>query len=94
MLGVIRDNCGSLHTAYSVFFSHGSNNFVEMTSLLEGVQKCYQFGFRKVEIETNSQLPINWITKGDCNIWYLENFLEELQRLLGSMEYRLTYIFH
>ncbi|XP_042964742.1 uncharacterized protein LOC122298965 [Carya illinoinensis] len=82
-----------LHTAYSVFLGQGSNNFAELRSLLEGVRRCHQLGFRRVEIEVDSQLLVRWCTKGECNIWYLEDFWEELWGLLGSMEFRMQHVF-
>ncbi|XP_035541522.1 uncharacterized protein LOC118344586 [Juglans regia] len=91
--GVIRDSFGNLQAAYSVFLGQGSNNFAELRSLLEGVRRCYQLGFRRVDIEVDSQLIVSWVTKGTCNIWYLEDFWEELQGLLGCLEYRLTHVF-
>lgn len=52
--GVIRNNYGRLHTTYSVFLNQGSYNFVKMRNLLEGIRRCRQFNFDKVEIETDS----------------------------------------
>ncbi|XP_042964017.1 uncharacterized protein LOC122298309 [Carya illinoinensis] len=91
--GVIRDSLGRIHSAYSVFLGHGSNNYAELRSLLEGVRRCHQFGFRRVEIEIDSQMIVRWCTKGQCTIWYLEDFWEELRGLLGCMEYRLNHVF-
>ncbi|XP_042958232.1 uncharacterized protein LOC122293851 [Carya illinoinensis] len=62
--GVIRDSLGRLHSAYSVFLGQGSNNFAELRSLLEGVRRCHQLGFCRVEIEVDSQLLVRWCTKG------------------------------
>ncbi|XP_042964739.1 uncharacterized protein LOC122298962 [Carya illinoinensis] len=91
--GVIRDSLGRLHTAYSVFLGQGSNNFAELRSLLEGVRRCHQLSFRRVEIEVDSQLLVCWCTKGECNIWYLEDFWEELWGLLGGMEFCMHHVF-
>lgn len=46
----------------------------ELRSLLEGIRRCHQFDFSRVEIELNSQLIVSWITKCECNIWSLEDF--------------------
>lgn len=91
--GVIRDDCGQLCASYSVFSGQHSNNLAEMRSLLEGAQRCYQLGFYRVEIETDSQIFINWIVKGNCNIWYLEDFWDALHGYLVSIEYRARHIF-
>ncbi|XP_035548756.1 uncharacterized protein LOC118349229 [Juglans regia] len=93
-MGVIRDNCGRLLAAYSVFLGPGSNNFTEMRSnLLECVRRCYQLGFSRVEIETDSQRLVNWIIEGDCNIWYLEDFWDELHVYLNCIEYGVSHVF-
>ncbi|XP_041007958.1 uncharacterized protein LOC121252418 [Juglans microcarpa x Juglans regia] len=91
--GVISANCGKLCQAYFVTLGHGSNNFAELRSVLEGVRRCYNLGFYRVEIETYSQLIVNWITKGKCNIWYLDDFWEDLIGYLNCMEYRVCHIF-
>ncbi|XP_042946095.1 uncharacterized protein LOC122279481 [Carya illinoinensis] len=91
--GVIRDDNGKLLLAYSVPLGLGTNNFAEIGSLLEGVRRCHALGFYRVQIETNSQLVINWITKDSCPIWYLEDFWDELQDYLNSLEYTVNHIY-
>ena len=91
--GVIRDNCGRLCMAYSVHLGIGSNNFAEMRSLLEGVRRCHQMGFYKVEIESDSHILVNWIIKGECNIWYLEDYWDELSSYLTCMDYRVGHVY-
>ncbi|XP_041021291.1 uncharacterized protein K02A2.6-like [Juglans microcarpa x Juglans regia] len=66
----------------------------EMHSVLEGIRRCYHLGFSHVEIETDSQLLVNWIIKGTYNIWYLEDYWDELHDYIRRMEYRIHYIFH
>ncbi|XP_035545131.1 receptor-like protein 7 [Juglans regia] len=91
--GVIRDEDGRLLLAYSVPLGLGTNNFAEFSSLLEGVRRCHALGFYRVQIETDSQLVVNWIVKNKCPIWYLEDFWEDLQEHLNSLEYTVTHIF-
>lgn len=71
----------------------GTNNFVELRSLLEGVRRCHSLGFRRVQIETDSQLLVNWIIKDTCHIWYLEDFWDELQNYLNRLDYTVSHIF-
>ncbi|KAG2684189.1 hypothetical protein I3760_10G065300 [Carya illinoinensis] len=91
--GVIRDTRGHLCIAYSMALGQGSNNYVELKGLLEGVRRCCQYGFFQVYIEVDSQLLVNWVTKGACNIWYLEDFLDELRACLACLDHRLTHVF-
>ncbi|KAG6702808.1 hypothetical protein I3842_07G054300 [Carya illinoinensis] len=91
--GVIRDDNGRLIVAYSVSLGHGTNNFAEFQSLLEGVRRCHTLGFSRVQIETDSQLLVNWITKDACPNWYLEDFWEELHAFRTCMDYTVTHIF-
>ncbi|XP_035549769.1 uncharacterized protein LOC118349441 [Juglans regia] len=65
--GVIRDANGNLLLAYSISLGQSTNNFAELSSLLEGIRRCYTLWLQRVEIETDSQLLVNWITKGDCH---------------------------
>ncbi|XP_042979917.1 uncharacterized protein LOC122310097 [Carya illinoinensis] len=64
-----------------------------MRSLLEGIRRCHHLGFYRIEIESDSQLLVNWITRGSCNIWYLEEFWDELQDNLSNMEYTMKHVF-
>lgn len=64
-----------------------------MCSVLEGVRRCYHLGLCQVEIETDSQLLVNWITKGEYNIWYLEDIWDELYEYFTYMEYCVRHIF-
>ncbi|XP_042956358.1 uncharacterized protein LOC122292186 [Carya illinoinensis] len=91
--GVIHDHCGKLCMAYSVSLGQGSNNFAELHGVLEGIRRCYHLGYLHVEIETDSQLIVNWITNGNCNVWYLEDFWEELQEYLRGMDFCIRHIF-
>ncbi|KAG2666238.1 hypothetical protein I3760_15G047900 [Carya illinoinensis] len=91
--GVIRDTSGHLCIAYSMDLGQGSNNYAELKGLLEGVRRCCRYGFLQVYIEVDSQLLVNWVTKGACNIWYLEDFWDELRVCLACLDYRLTHVF-
>ncbi|KAF5452775.1 hypothetical protein F2P56_027742 [Juglans regia] len=74
--GVIRDDNGKMCAGYVVSLGQGSNNFAELRSLLEGVRRCCQRGFFRVDIETDSQILVNWIKKGKCNV--VADFLAKL----------------
>ena len=82
-----------IQAAFVVCLGHGSNNFAKMKSLLEGVRRCCQLRFHQVHIQTDSQILVRWLIRGECNIWYLEDFWDELQTYLEGMVYRVSYVF-
>ncbi|XP_035551127.1 uncharacterized protein LOC118349697 [Juglans regia] len=68
-------------------FGYIAPEYARPTRINEKID-VYNFG-----IETDSQLLVNWIIKGTCNIWYLEDFWDELHDYLRCMDYRIHHIF-
>lgn len=58
--GIIRDTKNHILAAYSEFLRCETNNFAEMKALLEGLMICYQMGVTKIEVETDSNLLVQW----------------------------------
>lgn len=50
-------------------------------------------GFHRINIETDSQLMVSWIIKGEYNIWYLEDFWNEFKTCIDRLEYPVTHVF-
>lgn len=91
--GVICDDQGTLKLAFAKYIGQGMNNAAEFLALYYGLLHCREPRFNNVEIEMDSLLIINWFKKGRCDIWYLEDFWEEIFVILSGMQVRFKHIY-
>ncbi|KAF5468825.1 hypothetical protein F2P56_012942 [Juglans regia] len=90
--GVIRNSGGEMLLAFLANFGHSTNNEAELRALIFWVAACKAGGYSFVEIESDSQVAVNWLKFGVCIMWYLcdfwEEFLSELQGLNFSIRHQ------
>lgn len=46
-----------------------------------------QHGYRKIILEVDSQLLMNWIKQSYTPPWHLRNYINELQRIINALDY-------
>ncbi|XP_042969187.1 uncharacterized protein LOC122301897 [Carya illinoinensis] len=82
--GLLRDDAGNMVFAFSVDLGAGSNNAAELRAIIYGLKICQEQRINRVELETNSQLVIKWISGAKCRVWYLEDFWEEAVKIFNE----------
>ncbi|KAF5444026.1 hypothetical protein F2P56_036533, partial [Juglans regia] len=80
--GVIWDHSGNLISGFSMSTGVQSNNIAEFMALLQGFRTMIFLGLKKVEIEMDSMLVIEWLKEKRCGLRYLEDYWEELLNLM------------
>jgi ribonuclease HI len=91
--GLIRDHKGNLIVAFSEYFDIGSNNKAELLGVLIGLRKCKAMGLRNIVVELDSSLIVTWFEKGNCRVWYLEDFWEKIFLLISGLNTRFNRVF-
>ncbi|KAF5442116.1 hypothetical protein F2P56_036937 [Juglans regia] len=91
--GVIWDHCRNLISGFSISTGVQSNNVAEFMALLLGLRTVQFFGLKKVKIEMDSMLVIDWLMKKRCGLWYLKDYWEELLNLMDGLWLWVRHIF-
>lgn len=91
--GIIRDDEGRLRLDFAKGLSHGSNNEAELLALYFGLQHCKNLNLQRIEIELDSLLIVNWLEKGRCGIWYLEDYWEKIQQIISGLQVKITHVY-
>ncbi|XP_041004153.1 uncharacterized protein LOC121249518 [Juglans microcarpa x Juglans regia] len=91
--GVLRNHDGKLQFAFTEYTGIGSNNRVELMVFLLGLRRCKLYGFNNVILELDSLLIVNWLKEDRCNVWYLEDFWEEICSLLRDLNVQFQHVF-
>lgn len=91
--GAIRDYKGNLISGFAINSGIQSNNFAEFMGLLQGLRIVRFLGLLRVEIEMDSKVVIDWLKKKRCGLWYLENYWEELLRLLDGLVFHFKHVY-
>ncbi|XP_069152141.1 uncharacterized protein [Solanum lycopersicum] len=84
--GNLRDFQGKIVYAFSIPFGVGTNNFAEIKAALYGMEWCEQHGYKKVELEVNSELLYNWIKNTTKIPWRYEDLVQQIQQISMKME--------
>ncbi|GLT69678.1 hypothetical protein SLA2020_418120 [Shorea laevis] len=50
-------------------------------------------GLSNIVVELDSSLIVNWLEKGNCRVWYLEDFWEEIILLISGLNTRFKHVF-
>lgn len=66
--GLIINDEGKLQVAFSISLGHGTNNVVELMALLHDLRYCRDLDIRKLEVELDSMLVVQWLEKRRCSI--------------------------
>ncbi|XP_004248595.1 uncharacterized protein [Solanum lycopersicum] len=84
--GILRDHQGKIVYAFSLPFGFGTNNIAEIKAALYGLEWCDQHGYKRVELEVDSQLLCNWI-KNKTNIpWIYEDLIQQIKQITRKIE--------
>lgn len=70
-----------------------SNNLAEMHALFTGLLLCYQLDIRKIYIETDSQLLVNWLMRAFKPPWRLLDLWNKIVSLVAVMEIQISHIY-
>ncbi|GLJ44608.1 hypothetical protein SUGI_0937570 [Cryptomeria japonica] len=87
---IIRDELGNFVGANFGPLGINTNNLAELLGLLAGLEWCVDRGFHDIEVEGDSQIILNGITKQKFENWKLEVCHPKVQRLCDSLN-RFTF---
>ncbi|XP_041025340.1 uncharacterized protein LOC121265720 [Juglans microcarpa x Juglans regia] len=79
--------------AFSVFLGQGTSNFAKCMALLHGVRILRSLGITKAEIEMDSLVVVKWLKSSRCEVWYLEEYWDEILELLKHQQFTIRHIF-
>ncbi|KAG6658896.1 hypothetical protein CIPAW_04G193300 [Carya illinoinensis] len=91
--GVLRDSKGDLLMAFSVHLGTGSSNYAEVMSLIHGLRRIKMMGVAHIDLESDSMMVVRWLKASRCEVWYLEEFWEELMEMLKEIEFQVSHIY-
>ncbi|XP_059077111.1 uncharacterized protein LOC131876235 [Cryptomeria japonica] len=87
---IIRDELGNFVGANFGPLGINTNNLAELARLLAGLEWCVDQGFHDIEVEGDSQIILNGMTKQKFENWKLEACRPKVQRLCDSLN-RFTF---
>ncbi|GLJ55641.1 hypothetical protein SUGI_1195030 [Cryptomeria japonica] len=82
---IIRDEFGNFVGANYGPLGINTNNMAEMAGLVAGMEWCVAHGFQNVEVEGDSQIILNGISKQRFENWKLEAYRPKIQKLCDSL---------
>nr|XP_010314573.1 uncharacterized protein LOC104645185 [Solanum lycopersicum] len=85
--GILKNREGKMVMAYSVFLGEGSNNQAETKAAQLGLSWALELGYKNIQMELDSQLVVQWITKKTAPQWTVANQVEEIQQLISQTQY-------
>ena len=85
--GILRDHQGKIVYAFSIPFGFGTNNIAEIKAALYGLEWCEQHGYKRVELEVDSELLCNWIKNIIQIPWRYEDLVQQIQHIIRKMDY-------
>ncbi|XP_042941140.1 uncharacterized protein LOC122275684 [Carya illinoinensis] len=91
--GVVCDHRGVPVGAFSEQFGVSTNTEAKLCALLHGVKFHKQLGGRRVILECDSKVIMDWLNARCCNLWYLWNFWDELLQELEGLSYQVVHQF-
>ncbi|KAF5454307.1 hypothetical protein F2P56_023983 [Juglans regia] len=54
---------------------------------------CREQRITGMDVETDSLMVVKWITGAKCEVWYLEDFWEEILKILREGDYTIQHVF-
>ncbi|XP_022863643.1 uncharacterized protein LOC111383734, partial [Olea europaea var. sylvestris] len=91
--GIIRNERGDIVIAFAEELGEGTNNGAELLALLYGLRHAKRMGINCLEVKIDSLIIVNWLRRKVCDIWYLEDYREEIQYLLSIISCRIQHIY-
>ncbi|GLJ11003.1 hypothetical protein SUGI_0140120 [Cryptomeria japonica] len=82
---IIRNEFGNFVGANYDPLGINTNNMVEMTGLLAGLEWCVARGIQDIEVEGDLQIILNGISKQNFENWKLEVVRPKIQRICESL---------
>lgn len=61
--------------------------------LLDGLKLTPNWGIRNIMVEIDSKIIVIWIKVGNCSLWYLWEYWDEIKRLFFDINCDIRYIF-
>ncbi|XP_049399716.1 uncharacterized protein LOC125863741 [Solanum stenotomum] len=80
--GILRDQMGAMLLAFATPLGEGTNNQAEIGAAFFGMTWVLQLGYKKVVLEVDSQLLVDWITQKTRPPWNISTQLQQLQELI------------
>ncbi|XP_069152146.1 uncharacterized protein [Solanum lycopersicum] len=84
--GILRDHQGQIVYAFSIPFGCGTNNIAEIKAALYGLEWCADHGYKRVELEIDSELLCKWIKNTIQIPWRYEDLILQIQQIAKKME--------
>ncbi|KAI3465658.1 hypothetical protein Pfo_022321 [Paulownia fortunei] len=91
--GIVRDEFENLVNAFLVFVGETTNMVAEIQALAFGLQRCFERGYHRIWIESDSMAALQLIQHSSKGHWKLEHFLAIIISCLQCMEIRFSYIY-
>ncbi|XP_042958003.1 uncharacterized protein LOC122293491 [Carya illinoinensis] len=91
--GLLCDEQGNLIFAYSTKLGNSSSIAIEIKAILQGLKICQERRIKGVIVETDSLMVVQWFSSDKCGVWYLEEFWEEILRLMIEGGHSIQHVF-
>ncbi|CAI0410259.1 unnamed protein product [Linum tenue] len=92
--GVLRDCCGNWIAGFANSFGFTTIVTAEVRAIRDGLSLAQLLGYKKVEVESDSQVAVQLICQLDTENHPLDNLLRECRQLLkNNGEYTINHIF-
>ena len=91
--GILRDELGRIILAYSCYLGTQNNTFAEISALLIGLRLCGYFDLCNVEVETDSILVYNWVSKKDKIPVKYSFMLQDVIQLMELIVLKMDYVY-
>lgn len=83
--GILRDQYGTMVSAFSIPLGFGTNNQAVIQATVYGIQWCINHGYTQVLLEVDSQLHMNWIRSNNKVSWSLYQFISDLREYIENL---------
>lgn len=90
---VIRDSMGGFVAASALFFGYHSNMHAEVYVLWHGLLLCRSLGLQQVYVESDSNILVTMLAKGESWPWKHYSVLAEISQLIRQGDYTLCHIY-
>lgn len=85
--GIQRDDLGKIIYAFSIPFGITTNNIAELKAALYGLEWCQQHGYKRIELEVDSQLVYKWINNIANTPWRCQQFVQQISQIQSNLDY-------
>ncbi|XP_049399717.1 uncharacterized protein LOC125863742 [Solanum stenotomum] len=80
--GILRNHFGDIIFAFSAPLGEGTNNKAEIEAAIFGLSWCVQLKYKKVILEVDSQLLVDWLMNNTAVPWSISSQVQKLQHLI------------